>query len=404
MFARDQTSVLLRAATTFPAVVLTGPRQVGKTTVLRAAFPAHRYSSLDEPETRERASSDPVGFLRENDAPVILDEVQHVPSLFAYVKARIDEDRRPGRWILSGSQTFSLMQGVSDSLAGRAAVLAMSPLAVSEVVGRPDPGVDARLEALFSDPAGEGGFTGPTLSEWIFRGAWPEPHWNPAVDRRLWFSSYIATYLERDVRNVLNVGDLRTFERFVRLVAARTTQLLNASDLARDAGVSAATATRWLSVLEASGLLFLLPPLHMNLAKRWVKAPKIYWVDAGLAAFLVGWHDPSVLMSGPMAGALVETAVVAEWVKLFRNAGESPPLSFFRTADGLEVDLIVERNGRIYPMEIKATSTVTPRHAGPLGRFRAMVGGVPGALVLADVPRALAVAPGVVARPWHLLG
>jgi hypothetical protein len=400
---------IARALRTFPALVISGPRQAGKTTLLRSAFgTTHRYASLDEPDIRARAVADPVGFLRQYAPPVILDEIQQVPSLLPYIKTRIDEDRSPGRWLLSGSQVFPLMAGVTESLAGRAAVLTLLPLSLSEAVGRPagDLSVDHLLARVFRDATAAESLPPegmPTLVDWILRGAWPEPRVNPDVDRRLWCGSYAQTYLERDVRALAQVGDLAAFERFLRLCAARTAQLLNLSDLARDTGVSQPTARRWLSVLEASGQVHLLPPLHGNYAKRLVKSPKLYFVDTALATFLVGLHEPEATLQGPLAGALVETVVIAEWLKAFRHRGEPVAMSFFRTADGLEIDLVIERNGRIYPGEVKATATVTPTHANALRRFRELTGTTSVGVLFADVPSSYAVAPGVVARPWWSL-
>lgn len=407
MLDRTMVTTLQRAMGTFPAIVLTGARQTGKTTLLRRVLPSHRYVTLDDPDVRARAVADPVGFLREHDAPVVLDEVQNVPSLFSYVKARIDEDRRPGRWVLSGSQAFPLMAGVTESLAGRAAILTLLPLSISEACGRPA-GVrdlDDVLAHVFAEagPAAEDRLAFPALADWVLRGGYPEPRTNPAVDRRLWCGSYVQTYLERDVRALANVGDLATFERFLRLCAARTGQLLNLTELGRDAGVSQPTARRWLSVLEASGQVFLLPPFYGSVAKRLIKSPKLYYVDTALATYLVGLHDPEPTLRGPMGGALVETVVIAEWLKAFRHRGEAPTMSFFRTADGLEADLVIERNGERYVGEVKATSTVAPTHAASLRRVRDAVGSRHPGVLFADVDRAHALAPGVVARPWAVI-
>ncbi len=409
MWRRTLESSLRSAMRTFPAVVLTGARQAGKTTLLREALGAsHRYVSLDDPDLRARAQADPVGFLTEHPPPVVIDEIQNVPAILPYIKRRIDEDRRPGGWILTGSQAFSLMVGVTESLAGRAAILSLLPFSVAEACGAPadDEDVDSLLHRTFrAATPEEADLSGtPALSDWILRGGWPEPRSNPEVDRKLWCSSYIQTYLERDLRALAHVGDLASFERFLRLCAARTGQLLNLSDLARDTGVSQSTAARWLSVLEASGQVFLLQPLHGNYAKRLVKSPKLYFTDTALATFLVGLHDPSPTMLGPMAGALVETVVVVEWLKAFRHRGEPPSMSFFRTGDGLEVDLVIERNGKLFAAEVKATSTVLPRHAAALRTFTHRTGAAGPAVIFADVDRATAVAPGVVVRPWCALG
>jgi predicted AAA+ superfamily ATPase len=405
MLDRTLTSALARAMRTFPAVVLTGARQTGKTTLLRSLH-THRYVSLEDPDVRARAVADPRGFLDEHPPPVIFDEIQHVPELFSYLKTRIDADRRPGAWLLSGSQAFGLMAGVTESLAGRAAILQLHPMSVAEALGRPggDLPLDALIAHTFSPAApSEAPAPAPPLDDWLLRGAFPEPRTNPAVDRRMWCASYVQSYLQRDVRDLAAVGDLRTFDVFLRLCAARTAQLLNLADLARDAGVSATTARRWLAVLEASGIVFLLSPAHNNLAKRLVKSPKLYFIDTAMVTFLTGLHTPEPTLHGPTAGALFETVMVAEWVKAFVHRGEPPALSFFRTADGLEVDLLVEHDGEVYPCEMKLSATITPHHAAALQRFRQLSGVTAPGVLFATTATSHAVAPHIVARPWWWL-
>jgi hypothetical protein len=366
---------------------------------------SHRYVSLENPDVRARALADPVAFLRDNPAPVILEEIQYAPELLSYIKSAIDLDRSPGRWLLTGSQSFSLMQGVSQSLAGRVAVLTLLPFSTGEAAGRPEGSITLnRLLAGFSNTKSRPAPPSFDLGDWLLRGAYPEIRSNPDVDRELWCAGYVQTYLERDVRQALNVGDLNAFHRFLRLVAARTGQIINYSDLARDTGITGPTARKWMSVLEASGQVYLLPPYFRNFGKRLIKSPKVYWLDTALATFLMGLHSRSPLLQGPFIGSLLETACVAAWVKAFHHRGLPPQLYYWRSRDGLEVDLLVEYDGRLYPFEIKATSTPTPSHAAALKKWSDLARDVgEPAIIIADISAPVTLQSGVRAVPWWWL-
>jgi predicted AAA+ superfamily ATPase len=399
---RALAATLRRAAATFPAVLVTGARQVGKTTLLRRELGATcRYRSLERPDVQARAQADPVAFLDEVGPPVILDEIQHAPVLLPYIKERIDRDRSPGRWFLSGSQSLALMQDVSESLAGRVAVLTLDPLSVSEVTRATVPeSLDDLLRRTF-DGVGEGRGAGVDLADWLLRGGFPEPRANPRVDRGLWFSSYVQTYLERDVRAVAAVGDLDAFRRFLLLLGARTGNVLNMTAIGREVGVTGPTVKRWLSVLEASHTIFLLPPWHRNIGKRIRRSPKLHLLDAGLASWLLGLDAPEPLLRNPSFGALFETAVVSEWIKAHRVRGDPARVFYWDSARVGEVDLVLERGGRLYAIEAKATATPTPRHAEGLSRWLDLVG--PGArgVLACRVEEPFPLRPRIRAVPWH---
>jgi predicted AAA+ superfamily ATPase len=388
---------------TFPAVLVTGARQTGKTTLLRYGLQTKaRYVSLERPDVRARALDDPVGFLGEVDEPTILDEIQYAPELLHYVKERIDSDRAPGRWLLTGSQTLSLMRGASQTMSGRVAVLRLDSLSAGEVAESPNRSVDDVLDRVFSPTTRGESHPVPSVTDWLLRGGFPEPRLNDAVDRQLWFGSYVQTYLERDVRDLAQVADLEAFRRFVMLLGARTATVLNMAHLGRDAGISGPTAKRWLSVLETSGLVFRLPPYHRSFGKRIRRSPKIYMLDPGLATFVLGLHSAEAVQQGPSFGQLVETAVVSEWVKLFHQNGEAPTLSYWQSNATAEVDLIVERNGKLYGIEVKATATPQPRHGDGIARWLDLVGPTGSGVVACNIARPSALRRGIRAVPWHL--
>lgn len=356
----------------FPVVLVTGARQAGKTTFVEKVLgKKYKYVSLDELDIRSLALDDPRAFLEQFPPPVIIDEIQNAQGLLSYIKALADKNRGPGQWVLTGSQQFPLMRNVSESLAGRTAVLTLYPFSLDEMAERTRfnlDNADLYLKSLF-ETKGDGGKDILPLGEWLLNGGYPEIFVNRKVSKKIWFSSYVQTYIDRDVRGSIKTANLNDFERFVRLLAARTSMELNYSSIAREIGVTVPTVKSWVSFLEASSIIYLLYPYHRNLGKRVIKSPKCYFVDTGLASFLVGLQDKEHLLKGPMAGALFETACVMQFVKRFSAFMDPCSLYFYRSADGHEVDLLVETAAGIYPVEIKLSSTITAGHAAGLDRW-----------------------------------
>ena len=354
--SRSLEDKLLSASAQFPVLLLAGPRQVGKTTLLRhLAKDERRYVSLDDPTARELATEDPALFLQSWPAPLLIDEVQYAPQLLPHIKMAVDATRQPGAYWLTGSQQFHLMGDISETLAGRLALVNLLGFSLREIEGR-------RLDAKPYLPTrerldGHEGLDLETLYRHIWLGTFPALVTDRVQDRDLFYSSYVATYLQRDVRDLTQVGDLSAFTRFLRAVAARTGQLLNLSDLARDVDVSQPTAKAWLSVLEASWQVVLLQPWHSNLTKRLVKTPKLYMLDTGLASWLTRWSSPDTLSVGAMAGPMLETWVVVEILKSWWHRMASPPIYHYRDHDMREIDLLFDMDGALWPTEIKRSAT-----------------------------------------------
>ncbi len=362
-----------QAAGEFPAVVLTGPRQAGKTTLLQVLFgKTHRHVSLDLPDVRAAANDDPRGFLASYPAPVILDEVQHAPALLPYLRAEIDANRHErGRYLLSGSQNLLMLEKVSESLAGRAAVLRLLPLSWRERFE--DPGRPLCWQ-LSERPERLGLPMGNELWHAFLRGGQPELWADQQRSLHRWHASYVQTYLERDVRSLRQVGDLTQFQSFLRLLAARSAQLVNLSDISRDLGITVNTVKAWISVLEATHQIIILRPYFANIGKRLVKTPKIYFADEGMLCYLVGLRDAEHARHGPMAGAIFETVVLNEIYRSLLHQGHEPRLSFWRTSAGSEVDFLVEYNQQLIPIEVKLSATPNRRHARALEMLRLDLG------------------------------
>jgi predicted AAA+ superfamily ATPase len=366
-------------------VLVTGARQVGKTTFLQHLRESDRaYISLDDPQVRELAQSDPALLLQRFPGPVLFDEIQYAPGLLPYIKMAVDRDRRPGQFWLTGSQQFHMMRDAAESLAGRVAIVRLLGLSRRE---RDEAGADAEPflptpQLLETRLAEASNLTLPHLYARIWRGSFPAIALDETLDRDLFFSSYVQTYLQRDVRDLARVGNEMAFLRFVRACAARTAQLLNVADLARDADVAPNTAKSWLSILEASGLVLLLEPYHTNVTKRLVKSPKLYFLDTGLCAWLTEWTTPETLEAGSQSGAILETWVITEILKSWWHNGRQAPLYDYRDKDQKEIDLLFMQDDVVYPLEVKKSASPgrgTIRHFRKLDKLGLNIG--PGGVI-----------------------
>ena len=337
IISRKMQPELKLAAKETPIVALLGPRQSGKTTLTRHCFPDHEYVSLEDLDKRNFAISDPIGFLNRYKKGAIFDEVQRVPALFSFLQTKVDRDDTPGRFILTGSHQFHLVEQITQSLAGRISLLRLLPFSMEEL---------AESKTEVGD-----------LYSHLIKGQYPRI-WHQNIRPERWLSNYFETYVQKDVRQIKNISDLNTFVTFVKMLAARSGQLLNLSSLGNDCGISHNTASSWLSVLEGSFIVFRLYSHHKNFNKRLIKTPKIYFYDSGLACFLLGIGDSDQLMSHSMRGGIFEGFIISESLKYFHNSGKNPPLYFWRDKTGNEVDLLVEHGAKLFPIEIKSGSTI----------------------------------------------
>jgi len=338
LIRRDAEDTLLRLAREYPVVAVTGPRQSGKTTLVKRVFPDKPYVSLEDLDEREAASVDPRGFLARYPNGAVLDEVQRCPALFSYLQTHLDQTRRKGLFILTGSQQFNLLSGITQSLAGRVGLLVLLPFSLRELR--------------------TAGWAPKRLTDLLFQGLYP-PIYDEHPQPGPWYGNYVRAYLERDVRQIVNVRDLAAFQRFVRICAGRSAQLTNLSGLAADCGVTHNTARAWLSVLEASYVIHILQPHHRNFNKRTIKTPKLYLWDTGLACRLLGIQNAEQIDVHPLRGALFETWVVAELLKARHNRGLDSNLFFWRDRSGNEIDVLLEQAGKLMPVEIKAGATIS---------------------------------------------
>lgn len=384
MYVRRLLSDVLKdAGRHFPAVLITGPRQAGKTTFLLHEMKGKAdYVSFDDPMERGFAISDPYGFLnRFEKRPAILDEVQYVPEILPYLKMRIDKERRKnGKWLLTGSQQFQLMKNITESLAGRIAIIELLPFSCLEHKGTAT----------------------DVLENSIWNGGYPEPSLYPAK-RSLWIGSYIQTYIERDVRQLQNIKDLRVFEAFIGLMAAYHGKEFNTAALSREVGVSLPTIKSWAGILEASYLCYFLQPYFRNYGKRIIKMPKLYFIDPAIVCAITKQPDAQSAITGAMGGAIFEGLIISEAVKVFTMRGKKPDIFFWRSHDGLEVDLIIRIGTKLYPVEIKLTSTPTNRHLEPLNKFKNIAGkdASETGLLVCRVNRSIPMPSNNLAIPWN---
>ena len=363
--SRHMENRILELSRSYSAILLTGPRQAGKTTMLRELAKkenlGRKYVTLDDLTERDMAKNDPTLFLQLHQPPVLIDEVQYAPELFTYIKIHIDEHHNPGDFWMIGSQIFRLMRGVQESLTGRVALLHMSPMSQREIIGAPCVPFKTSMEQLLAERDHIQPVTTPELFARLWRGSMPGLIDGQAPDRNVFYSSYLSTYVERDVRELSGNVDALKFNRFVTAVAARCSQLLNYNALAEDSDIDIHTSKAWISILETLGIIFLLHPYSNDVLKRTIKTPKIYFYDTGIVCYLTRWSSPEVTESGAMSGALLENYTVSEIMKSYQNAGLEPYLYFYRDRDAREIDVILGGDGKLCPLEIKKTATPDKR-------------------------------------------
>ena len=367
---RHVSATLQKMKKTFPAILVTGARQVGKTTLLKESLGDIPYFTLDDYLLLDSVKKDAMGFINANDPPMIIDEIQYAPEIMSPIKMRIDRNKKSGEYFLTGSQQFRMMRNVSESLAGRMGILNLAGLSSREINGDPfnDPFIPTEdYYAKRKETVKE--LKIKKLWARIHRGSMPKLYGDPDMNWEQYYSAYVKTYVERDVRELTQVGDELAFVQFLTACAARTGELLNMASLSRDVGISQPTVKRWLSILVTSDIIHLMQPFSLNITSRTVEMPKLYFMDTGLVAYLCKWLTPETLENGAMAGNVFETYAVSEIIKSYQNAGREPPVYFYRDADKREVDVILFQNGTLYPVEIKKTSSP---NAGDIKHFDAL--------------------------------
>jgi len=350
-------NTIKRYSKQFKVILLTGARQVGKSTVLKQCDPQREYVTLDDVVEREMAQKEPALFLQRHKPPVIIDEIQYAPNLLSYIKMQVDNISENGQYWLTGSQQFHLMKNVSESLAGRVGIIDMMGLSLSEISVNIDyEPFSTSLEYIEKKRANHKNYTTSDIFKLIYNGFYPALNNGENIDRNAFYNSYIRTYIERDIRDLSAVSDEMKFLKFIRIVAARTGQTIKYSELAKEVEITQPTAKNWLSILVSSNIVYLLEPYYKNINKRMTKMPKVYFLDTGLCSYLTGWSSPEVIENGAMRGAFFETFVVSEILKSFYHNGQRPLLYFYRDTTQKEIDLLLEKDGKLYPVEIKLTA------------------------------------------------
>ena len=360
MIKRSLEKSIIELSKHFPVIMLTGPRQVGKTTLLENISKNREYITLDDLEQRRLAKQDPALFLQIHKPPLFIDEIQYAPELFSYIKMYVDKNKKNGDFWITGSQKFHLMKNVTETLAGRVAIIDLLGISQSEIQKREEiPFLPDKtwIEQTLKNKHKNEDIT--DIYAKIFRGNYPKLIADKDMPRDIFYSSYVQTYIERDVKDLMKIGDELKFLTFLKTIAARTGQLINYTDIAKDVDIDVKTAQSWTSVLETSGIIKMLYPYHNNLTKRAIKTPKMYFLDTGLCSYLCGWDSPTTLMNGSMSGNILETFVFAEILKSYWNNAVQPNIYFYRDTDQKEIDFVIESNGTLYPIEVKKTANPT---------------------------------------------
>jgi predicted AAA+ superfamily ATPase len=399
MIKRNLESQIKKYAGQYPVLSIVGPRQSGKTTLARYMFPDYRYISLENLDSRGLAHDDPRGFLHDFPPPVIIDEIQRVPHLFSYLQEKVDLNPTPAQYILTGSQQFLLMESISQSLAGRVINFKLYPFTYNELGGRCE---DNSLEEIFTIKK-DAVCPSTGIEDILFTGMYPRIH-DKKLSPRKWLENYVMTYIERDIRQLVNVSNLRTFENFLKIIASQSGQLINFSSLSGLSGISLPTAKSWISLLETSGIIFILSPHHRSFSKRVVKTPKLFFTDTGLLCFLLSVRDSHDLKSHPLYGNIFETFVISEFYKRICHIAEIPPLYFWRDKTGNEIDLVVDFGNKLFPVEIKASRTYSASFKDNIVKWFALKGNTQTeGLILFNGEEVLGSQSNIPAAPWWQL-